>query len=176
MKKVASILFLLVALKTNAQNKTIETGGDVLLFAIPTATLATTFIVKDKKGAWQFSKGLILTTALTNGLKLLVNKERPNGKDNFSFPSGHTSTVFQSAAFIHKRYGWKYAIPSYLLASYTGYSRIQSKNHDIVDVASGAFIGIGSAYLFTSALEKNNIKISFSIYKNNTSFALIYDF
>jgi membrane-associated phospholipid phosphatase len=176
MRKILYIVFFLITIKSTAQNNTIEKSGDVLLFAIPTATLVTTLFIKDKKGTWQFSEGLLLTTGLTISLKFLINKERPNGKDNYSFPSGHTATVFQSAAFIQKRYGWKYAIPSYLLATYTGYSRIQSKNHDIVDVVSGAIIGIGSAYLFTSTLEKNNIKISLSINQTNNSFAIIYNF
>ena len=176
MKIITNMLVFLLVINCKAQNNTIETTGDVLLFAIPTATLATTFIVKDTKGTWQFSKGLLLTTGLTIGLKLLVNKERPNGKDNLSFPSGHTATVFQSAAFVHKRYGFKYSIPSYILASYVGYSRIQSDNHDIVDVLAGAGIGIGSSFLFTRTLEKNNIKVSFSINQNNNSFAIIYNF
>jgi membrane-associated phospholipid phosphatase len=176
MKKFSILILLLIVIKSNAQNNTIEKSGDVLLFAIPTATFATTLFIKDKKGTWQFSEGLLLTTGVTFGLKHIVNKERPNGKDNLSFPSGHTATVFQSAAFVHKRYGFKYAIPSYILASYVGYSRIQSDNHDIVDVLAGAGIGIGSSFLFTKTLEKNNIKVSFSINQNNNSFTLIYNF
>ena len=176
MKKLICVLFIFVFCKTYGQNNTIETSGDILYYSIPTATLTSTLILKDKKGTFQFSKGLLLTGVVTTGLKYLIAKERPNGKNNLSFPSGHTSTVFQSAAFIQKRYGWKYAIPVYVLSAYTGYSRIQSKNHDLVDVTAGAIIGIGSAYLFTSRLEKNNIKTMFSVDKRNQNFMVYYTF
>lgn len=176
MRNIIITLLLLSVTNSYSQNKTIETSGDVLLFTIPTATLATTFLLKDKKGTWQFTKGFLVTAGITTGLKYLVNKERPNGKDNLSFPSGHTAMVFQSAAFVHKRYGFKYAIPSYILASYTAYSRVQSNNHDIVDVLAGAGIGIGSSFLFTKKLEKNNITISFNTNSNNNSVTFIYNF
>ena len=90
-----------------AQNKTIEDTGDVILVGLPAATLATTFIIGDTKGSWQFTKALLLTEGLTYGLKVAINKPRPFNNGDNAFPSGHTSTVFQSASFIHKRYGFK---------------------------------------------------------------------
>lgn len=82
-----------------AQNKTIEKIGDAFLMALPTATLATTFILKDKKGSWQFAKSLALTSAITYGLKFGVNKERPDMSNDNSFPSGHTSTTIPKCGF-----------------------------------------------------------------------------
>ena len=130
------ILFLLAVAcffvyeKPYAQDKTIETSGDVILIALPIATLATTFILHDKEGTWQFTKSLLLTEAVTYGLKLSINKQRPDMSNNNSFPSGHTSTTFQSASFIHRRYGFKYSIPAYVLAGFTAASRINAKKHD----------------------------------------------
>jgi len=90
-----------------------------------------------------------LTNAgLTYGLKLITDKERPNG-DKYSFPSGHTSISFQSAAFMHKRYGFKKSIPLYAAASFVGYSRVESDNHYVEDVIAGAAIGIVSSFYFT---------------------------
>ena len=40
------------------------------------------------------------------------------------------------AGYIHKRYGFKYSIPAYVLAGYTAASRIDSKKHDILDVGN----------------------------------------
>ena len=115
------ILLLSIFYTTNSfsQNKAITTAGDVILFVLPAATLATTFIAKDKEGSWQFTKTFLINQALTFGLKYTVNKERPDNSDNLSFPSGHTSTTFQSASFIHRRYGFKKSIPAYLLAGFT---------------------------------------------------------
>jgi membrane-associated phospholipid phosphatase len=159
----------------NGQDNTIQRSGDVLLFTLPLSAITSTLILEDYKGTWQFSKGLIATTALTYGLKYIVGKERPNGKDNLSFPSGHTSTTFQSAAFLQKRYGWKIGIPAYILAGYTGYSRIQSKNHDIVDVLAGAAIGIGSSYIFTTKYTKN-VQVTLLNDNLGTSFVVNFNF
>jgi membrane-associated phospholipid phosphatase len=129
--------------ETTPQVGTTQKIGDVVLFALPTATLATSFIVGDEKGAWQFAKGLLLTVGVTYGLKYSINKKRPDMSNDNSFPSGHTSTVFHSAGYVHRRYGLKYAIPSYALAGFTAASRIDSNKHDILDVIAGAAIGFG---------------------------------
>ena len=87
-----TITFCSFFIDTTAQNDAVETTGDVLLFALPAATFATTLIVGDKEGSWQFAKGIVLTEAVTYGLKAVVNKQRPDGSNENSFPSGHTST------------------------------------------------------------------------------------
>jgi membrane-associated phospholipid phosphatase len=163
------VLFLFVFLNSFsnvfAQNKTIESTGDIILFALPVTTLASTFIIGDTKGSWQFTKGLILTQAVTYGLKLSIKKERPDMSNNDSFPSGHTSTTFQSASFIHRRYGFKYSIPAYALAGFTAFSRIDAKKHDGWDILAGAAIGIGSSYLFTTEYQKEHMELTFSSQK-----------
>jgi len=145
-----------------AQTKAIKNAGDLILFALPVTTLATTFIIGDTAGSWQFTKALLLTEAVTYGLKLSINKNRPDLSNNNSFPSGHTSTTFQSAAFIHRRYGFKYSIPAYALAGFTAFSRIDAKKHDGLDILAGAVIGIGSSYLFTSAYQKEHLELTFN--------------
>ena len=155
-----------------AQDGAIKTSGDILLFAMPAAALGTTLIIGDKKGTWQFVKGFALNGALTVGLKSVISKERPDMSDNNSFPSGHTSTTFQSASFIQKRYGWKYGIPAYILSSYTGFSRIQADKHDIVDCLFGALIGAGSSYLFTTPYQAEHMELTFS--KSQGSYLLGY--
>ena len=163
-------LFLLGPGKSWAQNKTIQTTGDVLLFALPVTALTGSLLAKDYKGAWQFTRGALLNQAVTIGLKYAVDKERPFNNGERAFPSGHTSTTFQSAAFIQKRYGWKYGIPAYALAGFTGYSRINAQKHDGWDVLAGAVIGIGSAYLFTTPYEKEHMELTFA--SDTDSFAL----
>ena len=145
-----------------SQHETVKTSGDVILFALPIAALGSTFIHKDKKGTLQFAKGFLVNGALTYGLKSIINKERPDGSNSNSFPSGHTSLTFQSASFIQRRYGWKYGIPAYLLSSFTGYSRLNADKHDIVDILAGAAIGIGSTYLFTTPYQQEHMELTFS--------------
>jgi len=163
------ILLLSIFYTTNSfsQNKAITTAGDVILFVLPAATLATTFIAKDKEGSWQFTKAFLINQALTFGLKYTVNKERPDNSDNLSFPSGHTSTTFQSASFIHRRYGFKKSIPAYLLAGFTSYSRVQADKHDGWDILGGVIIGVGSTYIFTTPYQQEHMELTFNSFDGN---------
>lgn len=160
----------------DSQTETIQNIGDVFLIGLPIATVATSFIIGDEKGAWQFTKGLILTVGVTAGLKLGISKERPDMSNDNSFPSGHTSTVFHSAGYVHRRYGFKYSIPSYLLAGFTAASRIDSKKHDIIDVIAGAAIGLGSNLLFTTEYQREHMELSFSSNQGNYLMGFNYKF
>lgn len=148
--------------ETKPEVGTVQKIGDVILFALPAATLGTSLIKGDNEGAWQFTKSLLLTEAVTYGLKFSINKPRPDRSNDNSFPSGHTSTVFHSAGYIHRRYGFKYSIPAYVLAGYTAASRIDSNKHDILDVAAGALIGLGSNLLFTTEYQQEHMELTFS--------------
>jgi len=177
MKKLLIISTLFLHFQPSfSQNKTIETTGDILLVALPTATIATTLIIGDKKGAWQFTKGFLLNGAISIGLKSIVVKERPDMSNNDSFPSAHTSVTFQSASFIQKRYGSKYGIPAYILAGYTGYSRIEADKHDIIDVLAGAVIGVGSSYLFTTPYQQEHMELTYSTKDGNYLIGFRYKF
>ena len=130
----------------------IEIAGDIIQILIPSVAFGTTVYLDDKEGRSQFYRSIFANLAVTYGLKNVVNKKRPNGSDQ-SFPSGHTSTAFQGAAFIHKRYGLKYAVPAYIGASFVGYSRVESDNHYTEDVIAGAAIGAISSFYFTKPYE-----------------------
>ena len=162
--------------ETKPEIGTTQKIGDVVLFALPVTTLATSFIIGDEKGAWQFTKGLLLTVGVTYGLKYAVNKPRPDMSNDNSFPSGHTSTVFHSAGYVHRRYGFKYAIPSYALAGFTAASRIDSKKHDILDVVAGAAIGLGSNLLFTTEYQQEHMELTYSNFEGNHMIGFTYKF
>ncbi len=161
---------------TNGQSVAIETASDVLLVAMPAAALGSTLILGDHQGTWQFSKGFVLNQVVTAGLKYGINKKRPFDNGVRSFPSGHTSTTFQSAAFLQKRYGWEYGIPAYCLAAFTGYSRINAQRHDGWDVVAGALIGIGSTYIFTTPYQREHFDLTFASWDNNYALAFTYKF
>lgn len=64
-----------------SSQKTHRKAGDILLYSMPTLAFGSTLIWKDgQKGTYQFSKALAGTIALSYGLKLAINKERPNGR------------------------------------------------------------------------------------------------
>jgi len=159
-----------------AQDQTVERVGDVLLFAIPATAFGSSLVIGDTEGTWQFTKGLLLNQLLTLGIKESINKPRPYDNGNNAFPSGHTSTAFQGASFIHQRYGFKYGLPAYLLAGFTGYSRIEAQRHDTWDVLAGALVGIGSTYLFTTPYQRTHMEITFSNQGNKYVFGFKYKF
>ena len=134
-----------------------EKIADALLVLIPSATLGTELYYDNKEGQTQFYKSFASNAVITYGLKYGVNRTRPNG-EKYSFPSGHTSATFQSASFIHKRYGFKYALPAYLGASYVGYSRVHTNAHYKSDVLAGAVIGTLSSFYFTTNYKNFEIK------------------
>jgi membrane-associated phospholipid phosphatase len=126
----------------------IETAGDILVIALPVAAAGLTIGFRDSQGALELGKSAALMVGVTYGLKFTIDEKRPNG-DKQSFPSGHASISFASAEFLRKRYGWKYGIPAYVVATFVAFSRAESKQHYTHDVIAGAAIGIGSSYLFT---------------------------
>ena len=134
--------------QTAIASNEIETSGTILQIFIPSVAFGTTFYLDDKDGRSQFYKSFFTNIAMTHGLKNVVDKKRPDGGHQ-SFPSGHASTAFQGAAFIHKRYGLKYGIPAYIGASFVGYSRVESDRHYTEDVIAGAAIGAISSFYFT---------------------------
>jgi membrane-associated phospholipid phosphatase len=85
----------------------------------------------------------IVNGVLTQGLKFAVKRTRPNGSSH-SFPSGHTSATFATAAVIHEHYGWKVAVPFYALGGYVSASRMVDHEHFASDVIFGAALGIVS--------------------------------
>lgn len=173
MKNILLIILLaLIVPKSLAQNTAITTSGDVLQLAIPAAAFASTLIWKEEgtRPTWQFVKAYGSSFVMEQALKHIVQKPRPDGSDNLSFPSGHTTSAFSGAAFIQRKYGWKYGIPSYVLASYVGYTRIQAKKHDGWDVLAGATIGVGTAYLFTKPYQKKAVDVS--LQRINGGFAM----
>ncbi len=152
---LSALFFIaLFSISTNTQAKgNAEKLGDAIYIMSPVIAYGSTFYKDDPEGRMQFYKSILTNTAVTFALKYTVKKQRPNGENNRSFPSGHTSTSFQSATFMHKRYGLKAAAPLYLGASYVAYSRVHSKNHDTTDVLAGTLIGGLSSYYFTSAYQ-----------------------
>ncbi len=154
-------VFSMQAQEIDGSRKAVRTSGDVLVFATPVASLATVLILQDWEGLKQGVLAGVTTLGATYALKYIVKKERPDHSDNRSFPSMHTSVSFAGAAFIQRRYGWKWGIPAYVLSTYVGWSRVYGKKHDWWDVATGAIIGAGSSYIFTRPLaKKHNLTLS----------------
>lgn len=84
---------------------------------------------------------VITTSLVTEAIKIVSHRERPNGANNKSFPSGHTSGSFALAAGLDEIYGRTIGIPAYLMAVFVASTRINDNKHYLSDVVAGAFIG-----------------------------------
>jgi membrane-associated phospholipid phosphatase len=84
----------------------------------------------------------LVTQALTLGIKASVRRERPDGQGRLSFPSGHSSTTFATASVLASHFGWRVALPGYLVATYVASSRLHENRHNASDVIFGAALGV----------------------------------
>jgi len=123
--------------------------ADALMLALPATAYLLTLNKHDKAGAWSLTKSLGVSAATTLALNSLIDKDAPNGSSQHAFPSGHATIAFSSAAFVQRRYGWRPGIPAYLAASYVGWLRVETDDHDATDVIGGMAVGILSSYLLT---------------------------
>jgi len=89
----------------------------------------------------------LLSQGITQGVKVVVRRDRPLRDDGtrasgFAFPSGHASGTFAAATVLQQHLGWKWAVPTYSIASYVAMSRLVDDRHWASDVTAGAALGI----------------------------------
>jgi membrane-associated phospholipid phosphatase len=133
--------------------------GDVTQFIPGAFGLVGAFSTGDRDGVRQFGVAAGTTFVAIHGLKQLGGKERPDGSDDLSFPSGHTAASAMGAAFVWRRYGAKWGAPMSVLAAYTGISRVRGQKHYADDVVSGAAIGLMSNLFWTHPID-DRVRIS----------------
>ena len=167
MKKFLCLFFCISSIyfTANGQSKkAVDRSTDILMFVTPVSGFISSLAMGDYQGTKQIVLAGVTNLAATYALKYTIKKERPDHSDRHSFPSAHTSISFQGAAFIQKRYGWKWGAPAYLLSTYVAWGRTYAKKHDWWDVLGGAAIGTASSYIFTRPFaKKHSLTLSPSI-------------
>ena len=83
----------------------------------------------------------ILTEGLVQAMKFSVRRERPDGSNRRSFPSGHAAITFAGATVLERHLGWRNSALAYAAASYVAASRLHDNVHYLSDVAFGAAVG-----------------------------------
>jgi len=161
-------------------------GESNWLFALSIVALAAAFSARSKAGArrmraaWGLvaGKALYILAVLTfsglasQAIKHVIGRARPPLLDKLgpwhfemfsttgimaSFPSGHTITVFATAAalgFLQPRWFWPALL---MLAAPVAASRIVVGSHYPSDVFCGALIGFASAHLVALAFARRKI-------------------
>jgi membrane-associated phospholipid phosphatase len=95
--------------------------------------------------SYDSTQALMVDMVYTTALKHAVSRTRPDGSNQLSFPSGHTSSAFAWATVAQAHYGWKVGAPSYLAATAIGLSRVSNDKHHLSDVIAGAALGYVTA-------------------------------
>ena len=90
-------------------------------------------------------RAVIVSQALTQGIKIAVRRDRPTG-ECCAFPSGHASASFATAAVLERHLGYRSAWPTMLLAAYVGASRLHDNRHFLSDVIFGSALGMATGW------------------------------
>jgi membrane-associated phospholipid phosphatase len=91
----------------------------------------------------------IVSQLFVQSAKLIAERQRPDGSDKFSFPSGHSASAFATATVLQEHFGWKAGLPAYAFAGFVGASRMGADKHYLSDVLIGAGIGIAAGRTVT---------------------------
>lgn len=136
-------------LPVSSSTSTWHAVADVGAIGVPLVAGLITLAEHDTDGLIQLGETGLLAEGTALGLKQIVKSTRPNGLDNKSFPSNHTTAAFFAASYLEDRYGWEVGLPAHMVAVAVAVARVKSRDHRAVDVLAGAAIGELSAYLFT---------------------------
>lgn len=159
-----SLLRKLNASDPSRQTYWVQTSNSIYWTAptMSAGNLAYGLIYKDKKAlknSFESALSFGICLAVSGGIKSVVNRDRPTQaypelirsytySEGKSFPSGHTTLAFATATTLALEYKkWYITLPAFAWAGSVGYSRMRLGRHYPTDVACGAIVGIGSAYL-----------------------------
>ena len=95
-------------------------------------------------------QSIAMAEALTQAVKYMTRRERPDLSGRNSFPSGHAADTFAFATAVERHLGWRYAVPAYTFASYVAISRLPANRHWLSDTVFGAALGIIAGRTVTS--------------------------
>jgi membrane-associated phospholipid phosphatase len=133
------------AARPHSWGESLETAGGPIWSTAFIATMFTAGRISDRRRframTYDMLDAALVNAGYTTLLKAAIGRTRPNGANDSSFPSGHTSNSFALAAVAERHYGWKLGVPAYLVAGIVGASRIDQDKHYLSDVLAGATLG-----------------------------------
>jgi len=125
--------------------QTLETAGGAVWSGVFVGSLFTAGRISKnarfRAASYDMLDAAVMNAVYFQSIKLVAQRTRPNGENNQSFPSGHTSNAFALATVAERHYGWKIGVPAYLLAGAVGASRMKQDMHYFSDVVAGATLG-----------------------------------
>jgi len=140
-------------------------GGRIAMISIVGGTVTASLFSHSsrlKSTAFALAQATVVDLAIVESLKLITQRERPDGSNSYSFPSGHSADAFTVAAVFSHYYGWKWGVPLYAAAGFIAASRVEKGKHWPSDVAAGAAIGLlaGRSGILTTERLSGSRKLS----------------
>ena len=141
--------------------KNADKASDYLLIPLYTETLVTALVAPsgDDSKNWAYWKvngvgvealALGTTFGATTLLKEVTNRTRPDQSNDQSFPSSHSSNSFANATLsnrnlnaisLPKEVKLPLQVTNIVLATFTGWARVEAQKHYPSDVLAGAALG-----------------------------------
>ena len=157
------ILEDLQATRTDGQTglwRFVSDANNYVNAGIPVGVLVDGLIRNDdrtKRNGLYMAASTATTYLLNLAIKQLIKRPRPfltnpqlmpvYRPGEYSFPSGHTSSVFSAMTSLSRCYPkWYVIAPSFVWAAGVGYSRMYLGVHYPTDVTAGAVLGAGTAF------------------------------
>lgn len=166
----------LIAASGPARADIIKSSGTDVAIALPLVAAGVSLYQDDQMGLAQLTVNTVATVGTAFALKHIVHEKRPNGSDFQSFPSDTSALAFAPAQYLWDRYGWEYGVPAYAAAIYTGYSRVEAKEHHWYDVAASAGLAFGFSKIFTTRYRPPGLNYGAVITPHSGYIHLTYDF
>lgn len=164
---------------TNLQHLLIVAAGVSALMVPDQTDAGETIDRSDRLGI--VLGGIALSSGVSETMKHITQRERPNQSNNYSFPSGHATAAFTSATFasenFHLAFGddvrarWADA-GLYTAATLTGWARVEAQKHYPSDVMAGAALGNFMGRFLNELLMTNSGNVVLSSYFDGNTLAV----
>jgi len=171
-------------------------ASDTLWIATQLSMAGTALAVPNGDGPWQRKPerlvieelAVLLAAGTTSAIKSLVDRERPDGSNDRSFPSGHASQSFTMARMACLNVDdlpamsrvWRVSLKTTFttIAATTAWSRVEGGKHYPSDVLVGAALGNFVAVFVHEAFLPADSKTSFNatLSRREMSFSIAFGF
>ena len=171
-------------------------ASDNLKSLTTVAMVGTAIAVPNGDGAWEWKPERLvlefgavqLNNLATSGLKSATRRERPDGSDDRSFPSGHSSQAWTRTTLACRNLdqipslsnGWRVTLKTSfrVIAAGTSWARVEGGKHYLSDVLVGAALGNFVAIFVHDAFlpADSTTRIHATVSRRELSFSVAFGF
>jgi membrane-associated phospholipid phosphatase len=141
-------------------------AGTFLVQAGSSFALYTVARLTDNEKMAAVGSDLVRAQILSQGIvqvgKMTTQRQRPDGSNSHSMPSGHTASAFATATVLQRHFGWKVGVPAYGFGAYVAAARMSANKHNLSDVLMGAAIGMAAGRTVTLGVGRTKFDMGFA--------------